>query len=275
MLANLKDVNLTGLEQGQTIILSGTTFIPGTPSGQGTPGEDGRDIELQKGTTHIQWRYVGDTAWSDLVALVDLHGTNGTDGVTPIKGVDYNDGTPGTSGIDGIDGVTPVKGVDYFDGAKGDKGDPGTSADPWVFVKLADDFTTSLATNTNVTNFKFTPAANKTYLVFGTLMLRTATATIGARPGIAWPTGLTDATARIEAANSLTGSSLQLFGARTTKNAASTGLATTTESHYGGIEALLVVGASPSGDFQITLASETAGTNVTMKAGSFFMYREI
>jgi hypothetical protein len=277
-LANLKDVDLTGLQEGQTLVSSGTTFIPGTPSGVGTPGVDGRDIELQRGTTYIQWRYVGDLVWIDLVPLVELHGTNGTnglngtDGVTPIKGVDYNDGAPGTPGVNG---VTPTKGVDYFDGAKGDKGDPGTSADPWIFVKLADDFTTSLATNTNVTNFKFTPAANKTYLVFGTLMLRTATATIGARPGIAWPTGLTDATARIEAANSLTVSALQLFGALTTKNAASTGLATTTHSHYGGLEALIIVGASPSGDFQITLASETAGTNVTIKAGSFFMYREI
>ena len=106
-------------------------------------------------------------------------------------------------------------------------------------------------------------------------MLRTATATVGARPGIAWPSGLTDATARIEAANSLTGSAIRTFGAQTTQAAASTGLATTTHSHYGGLEALLVVGASPSGNFQITLASETAGTNVVLKAGSFFMYREI
>jgi len=38
---------------------------------------------------------------------------------------------------------------------------------------------------------------------------------------------------------------------------------------------MIIVGASPSGDFQITLAAETAGTNVTMKAGSFIAYREI
>ncbi len=158
---------------------------------------------------------------------------------------------------------------------KSDVGHTHAASDPWTFVKLASDFSTSLATNTNVTDFSFVPAANKTYLVYGTLLLRTATATVGARPGIAWPTGLTDATARIEAANSLTGSALQLFGALTTKNAGSTGLATTTHSHYGGLEAVLIVGASPSGTFQITLASETAGTTVTMKAGSFFMYREI
>ena len=121
-LANLKDVNLTGLQEGQTLILSGTIFVPGTPSGVGTPGKDGRDIELQKGTAYIQWRYVGELAWTNLVPLTELHGTdgtNGTNGYTPIKGVDYNDGAPGTPGTNG---VTPVKGIDYFDGAKGDTG---------------------------------------------------------------------------------------------------------------------------------------------------------
>jgi hypothetical protein len=151
----------------------------------------------------------------------------------------------------------------------------GGGADPWTFVKLAEDFVSSSASNVNVTGLKFTPAANKTYLIMGRFMLRTATATIGARPGISWPSGLTDAIARLEAANSLTAGAYQLFGARTTKNAASTGLATTTDSHYGDLEAMIIVGASPSGDFQITLATETAATNVTMKAGSFIAYREI
>ena len=34
-------------------------------------------------------------------------------------------------------------------------------------------------------------------------------------------------------------------------------------------------GASPSGAFKIQLASETAGTTVTMKAGSWLAYREV
>jgi hypothetical protein len=79
----------------------------------------------------------------------------------------------------------------------------------------------------------------------------------------------------MEASSSLTASILRTWGAKTTQNAASTGLATIADSHFGGFEALLICGASMSGNFQITLASETAGTNVTMRAGSFFMYREI
>jgi hypothetical protein len=158
-------------------------------------------------------------------------------------------------------------------GATGPTGSSGS--DPWTIVKLAGDFTTSNATNTGVTNFYFTPAINKTYYVIGTFMLRTATATVGARPGISWPSNLTDATARMEASSSLTASIIRSWGARTTQNAASTGLATTADSHYGGVAALLVTSGTTSGNFQITLASETALTNVVMKAGSFFMYREL
>lgn len=66
-------------------------FVGGSSSGGGSgiPGIDGREIELQKGETAIQWRYVGDEEWNDLVALGDLkgndgaNGENGQDGVTP------------------------------------------------------------------------------------------------------------------------------------------------------------------------------------------------
>lgn len=47
---------------------------------QGDPGDDGREVELQKGTTHIQWRYVGGPTWTDLVALDDITGPPGTGG---------------------------------------------------------------------------------------------------------------------------------------------------------------------------------------------------
>ena len=38
-------------------------------------GADGREVELAKSDTHVQWRYVGDELWVDLVALADLEGT--------------------------------------------------------------------------------------------------------------------------------------------------------------------------------------------------------
>jgi hypothetical protein len=40
-------------------------------------GDDGREIELQVNATHIQWRYVGDVSWTDLIALSELKGADG------------------------------------------------------------------------------------------------------------------------------------------------------------------------------------------------------
>lgn len=43
---------------------------------QGPAGTDGKEVELQKTSTHIQWRYVGGD-WNNLVALADLKGDKG------------------------------------------------------------------------------------------------------------------------------------------------------------------------------------------------------
>lgn len=59
-----------------------------TGGNDGTDGADGREIELQKSATHIQWRYVGEESWKDLVALADLKGAKGDKGDTGAKGAD-------------------------------------------------------------------------------------------------------------------------------------------------------------------------------------------
>lgn len=151
----------------------------------------------------------------------------------------------------------------------------GGGGDLWTKIKLASDFVTSNSSDTAVTNFNFTPSASKTYLISGYFLLRTATATIGARPGVSFPSGLTDKAMRAEASNSLTTSAIRMWGAVATGNAASTGLADTTNSHWGSLDGIIITGVSPSGNLQVTLAAETAGTNVTMKAGSILMYREL
>jgi len=43
----------------------------------GLPGEDGRDIVLQVSNGFIQWTYLGETNWTNLVALSDLTGSDG------------------------------------------------------------------------------------------------------------------------------------------------------------------------------------------------------
>jgi hypothetical protein len=203
----------------------------------------------------------GYTGWTGPQGIGDTGAASDVTGPTGYTGYTGGAGTPGSDGATGYTGYT------------GPAGSSGT--DPWTIVKLGADFGTTGTSNIAVTGLKFTPAINKTYYVLGTLLLRTATATVGARPGIAWPSNLTDGTARVEASNALTTSALRSWGAKTTQNAASTGLATTADSHYGGIEALIITSGTTSGDFQITLASETAGTNVQIKSGSFIMYREL
>lgn len=53
------------------------------------------------------------------------------------------------------------------------------------------------------------------------------------------------------------------------------GLPSTTQSFQAFLWGVIVAGASPSGTMRIQLASETAGTTVTAKAGSYFRYRII
>ena len=63
-----------------------TINIPTGGGGSGTPGKDGREIEIQNNGTAIQWRYVGDESWTDLVQLSDITGAKGDpgeNGITP------------------------------------------------------------------------------------------------------------------------------------------------------------------------------------------------
>lgn len=60
--------------EAATVVQSGTAEAPhlifNIPSP--LPGVDGKNIEIQKSATHIQWRRVGDAVWVDLIAPTDL-----------------------------------------------------------------------------------------------------------------------------------------------------------------------------------------------------------
>jgi hypothetical protein len=70
---------LVALVQGGATVRVPSSALKGL---QGDPGEDGREVELQKGTAQIQWRYVGDPTWTDLVSLEDITGPPGSGGAT-------------------------------------------------------------------------------------------------------------------------------------------------------------------------------------------------
>lgn len=150
-------------------------------------------------------------------------------------------------------------------------------ADPWTVVKLASPFSTTSTTPQAVTGLAFAPAAGKIYVVYGGLLLRASGAALtGPRPGINWPSGLTRQGALMFAPTSATAQVQRVWGPTTAnQNAASTGLPDTSNCYLSTFEALIVVGASPSGNFQVTLCSETSGTAVELAAGSYLMYREI
>lgn len=97
----------------------GNTGAAGAQGTAGVAGSNGRNIELQTNSTHIQWRYVGDPTWTDLVALTLITGPQGAAGATGATGPQGNPGAAGTAGTAGAQG--PV-------GPQGPQGDPGTPA---------------------------------------------------------------------------------------------------------------------------------------------------
>lgn len=159
--------------------------------------------------------------------------------------------------------------------ADGTFANPGGGVDPWTHTTLAGDFSTSSGTAVNATGLSFTPGANKRYRFKAFLLMRTASTTVNPRVGLSWPTGFTDGAAIITVSQAATGTPLFASG---NPNAALLtavgGLPNATQSWPATIEGTLITGSSPSGNVQVQLASESAGTSVTIKAGSWIAFRE-
>ena len=87
--------------------------------GVGQPGKDGREIEIQNNGTAIQWRYVGDEEWTDLVQLSDLKGVGIPEGGTTGQVLTKNSNSDGDTSWKNPSGVsdeqvkTAVR--DYFE----------------------------------------------------------------------------------------------------------------------------------------------------------------
>lgn len=161
--------------------------------GGGTPGKDGREIELQNSGTAIQWRYVGDDAWTDLVQLSTLKGDPGDDGITPnIQIGTVQTLEPEQQATASVTGTTenPLLNLGIPKGGQGPAGDSGivsrqemTSSDTtvtlepnklYVFPEMA-SLTITLGTpsNANVTNeyhFFFTSGQTATTLTLNDVL---------------------------------------------------------------------------------------------------------
>lgn len=153
----------------------------------------------------------------------------------------------------------------------------GAAPSPWTYVVLGSDFTTAAPTNTfqDVTGMAFTPASNKKYMIDMFFLVTTVASATGARPGIKWPTaGVTNNAGWVGVANSATSFVYHTWGGTTTNGPNTLSLANNTQSWPAYGSAVLIMGAGATGNFQIVLASEVLGSAVTMKANSYFRYRE-
>ena len=153
-------------------------------AGGGTAGKDGREIELQNSGTAIQWRYVGDNAWTDLIQLSALKGEKGDKGD---KGETGNTGPQGPQGEIGPQGPIGPQGETGLQGPKGDSGivsrqemsssDTTVTLEPnklYVFPEMS-SLTITLGTpsNANVANeyhFFFTSGATATTLTLNDVL---------------------------------------------------------------------------------------------------------
>lgn len=280
---------------GLVLVLSGENQMSPAAladiGGSGTPGPQG-DTGPQ-GPQGIQ----GETGPQGIQGLTGPQGPAGNDGAQGLQGIQGpagNDGAQGPQGIQGIQGATgdtgaqgpagqgvPVGGTTGQVLAKASATNydtewvtAGGGSDPWTYAKLSQDFSTTSATAVD-TGLAFTPSANTSYEFKAILFTRTATTTVGPRPGIAWPTGLTDGVAHIRQESSATAFVSALGNINAALLAPVGGVPTTTQSYPAIIDGVIIAGASPAGTLKIQLASETAGTSVTLKAGSFIRYRAI
>ena len=149
---------------------------------------------------------------------------------------------------------------------------PGAS---WSESVLGTDFTNDTTTQTAVTALKFTPAANKRYIVEGWIAHTANANGTGVRVGITMPSGLVHAPVQIVSANGGAAS-------QSNNNAAASGNTASTAANSAGavacmtfIRAIVIAGASPGGDVQVTVASELASNLVTVLAGSVLRWRDI
>lgn len=126
------------------------------PTSTTSEGTNGKEIELQKSTTHIQWRYVGDADWINLVALADLKGADGAKGDKGDTGATPNlqignvttldNGSNATASITGTV-ENPLLNLGIPKGAKGDKGDTASSGGSTLVTTNISGTTLALTTD--------------------------------------------------------------------------------------------------------------------------------
>lgn len=150
----------------------------------------------------------------------------------------------------------------------------GEGDDGWTDVKLGANFVTSSAAAVD-TGLSIAPILNSRIQFEARLLLRTATNTVGPRPGLAWPTGMTDGAAMIMMPSSATANLISNGNINAAMLITVGGVPNANQSYLATIQGMMLAGGAPGSSLRVQLASETAGTNVTMMAQSFIRWRDI
>lgn len=142
---------------------------------------------------------------------------------------------------------------------------------PWEFERLLVDFSTTDNATPQATGLAFTPAANTRYWIRGAFFVKSTSTTVAPNLGASWPTGTTFTCGRMQMAQSRNAAdpSTRNYGATAAGVTGGTAIDVANEGYWGRFEGSLVTGATPSGDFEITLQVESGGVaTATLMAGS-------
>lgn len=103
------------------------------------------------------------------------------------------------------------------------------------------------------------------------------TGTTGAapQPGIVWPTNVGDGVYYVQWAGGATSTQPRYGNTSATFGSGVDAIADSTGSWPLKIESTFLTTSTTTGNWQLTLRSEVAGTNVTLKEGSWLRYRKL
>jgi M6 family metalloprotease-like protein/uncharacterized repeat protein (TIGR02543 family) len=82
----LMSIYNTGISEGTVIDMTYEEWLESIRGEQGYPGTDGKEVTFQVDEGYIQWQYVGEETWTNLVPLSTLTGSDGTNGIDGVDG---------------------------------------------------------------------------------------------------------------------------------------------------------------------------------------------
>ena len=100
-------------------IVSYDEWLLSVKGADGADGANGRATEFKVSETHLQWRYVGDSTWRDLISLATITGPVGPVGPAGASGASGPAGATGPQGLQGPRGDVGPQGIQGPPGADG------------------------------------------------------------------------------------------------------------------------------------------------------------